>query len=77
MFYENGILKSRDGDVHEQDWVEVSPQSEAVNGTLRDELSKIDGRCVVHLAEEFNNAMYTHEEKKPPDKLSERTRSSS
>lgn len=25
---------------------------------------------MLHLAEEFNNAIYTHEEKKPPDKLS-------
>ena len=33
-------------------------------------MSKIEGRCVLHLAEEFNNAMSTHKEKKPPDKLS-------
>ena len=60
-FIKNWILKSHDGDVHEQDCVEVSPQFAAVKGTQRDELSEI---------EEFNNAMYTHEEKKPPEKLS-------
>ena len=31
-FMKNWILKSRDGDLHEQDWVEVSPQFEAVKG---------------------------------------------
>ena len=65
----NGIFKSCDGDVHEQDWVAVSPQFAAVNGAQRNELSNIVGRCVLHLAVEFNNAVYTHEEKKPPDKL--------
>ena len=66
----NAIFKSCDGDVHEQDWVEVSPQFAAAKGTQRNELSKIEGRCVLHLAEEFNNTVYTHEEKKPPNKLS-------
>ena len=69
-FMKNAIFKSCDGDVHEQDWVEVSPQFAAAKGTQRNELSKIEGRCVLHLAEQFNNTVYTHEEKKPPNKLS-------